>query len=342
MIVQPQSLALITTRRCTAACDHCCFGCSPTAEDAIPVSRLHGLIDEAKRIPSIRRIGFTGGECFLLGRDLVALVAHAHELGFETRAISNGYWAVSSQAARQRIEPLFLAGLDEIMLSTGTFHQRFVPVERIAIAARTTGSYGIRTRISVETCDQSEYDVTELRNSLADLVEEGVLCIVAEPWIPDAGGRGSGDVSHERLLQDEGGSRAGGACPNVLNVITVTPRMRLTACCGFPNEELADLQIGSVAERPLDVVLRESPNSLLQMWLHVDGPAGIAAFVAKKDPTLQLESFASICHACTTIQRNRQALNVIAEHAGEIARDVVGRYIASLPVVTEESVPIFQ
>ncbi|HEY0384031.1 MAG TPA: hypothetical protein VGC72_17700 [Candidatus Elarobacter sp.] len=299
--------------------------------------RLHGLIDEAKRVASIRRIGFTGGECFLLGRDLVSLVAHAHELGFETRAVSNAYWAVNAQAARRRVEPLFLAGLDELLFSTGTFHQRYVPVERVVIAARAAASFGIRTRITVETCDQSDYDDAEIRGSLADLVEKGSLCIVHDPWIPDAGGRGSAELSHERLLEDGGGSRARGACAHVLNVITVTPRMQLTACCGFPNEELADLQIGSVAERPLDVVLRESPNALLQMWLHVDGPVGIAEFVTRKDPEVRLGSFASICHACTAIQRNPQALAVIARHAGEIAHDVVARYVASLPAHTAES-----
>jgi MoaA/NifB/PqqE/SkfB family radical SAM enzyme len=153
VIAAPRALALITTRRCTAACDHCCFGCSPRAQDAIPISRLHELIDEAARVPSIRQIGFTGGECFLLGRDLVALVSRAHGHGFATRAISNGYWATSDAAARARIAPLRAAGLDQLMLSTGSFHQRFVPVERIGLAARAAAESGISTRITLEICD---------------------------------------------------------------------------------------------------------------------------------------------------------------------------------------------
>ncbi|MDB5071617.1 MAG: hypothetical protein JWM87_2728 [Candidatus Eremiobacteraeota bacterium] len=337
MLARPHTLALVTTRRCTAACDHCCFGCSPTAQDAIPIERLHGLIDEAKRVPSIHRIGFTGGECFLLGRDLVALVAHAHELNFETRAITNGYWAHSERAARLRIEPLYLAGLDELMLSTGTFHQRFVPVERVALGARAAASFGIRTRISIEACDQSEFDAAGLRASLADLAGDGSVCIAEEPWIPDAGGRGASALSHDGILTRELAERARGACAQVLNVVTVTPRMQLTACCGFPNEELPELGIGSVAERPLDAVLSESPNMLLQMWLHVAGPAGIADFVASKDREFVFPAFASICHACVAIQRDERAMRFVVQHAGEIVGDIAARFAAAQPQLATAS-----
>ncbi|MBV9408392.1 MAG: radical SAM protein, partial [Candidatus Eremiobacteraeota bacterium] len=136
MFVRPRILSILTTRRCTAACDHCCIGASPRATGAIPVPRIHGLIDEAAKIPTIDRIVFTGGECFLLGEDLDRLIRHAHLTGFETRVVTNGYWAVNERAAAQRASALFAAGLDEMMLSTGTFHQQFVPVERIIAAAR--------------------------------------------------------------------------------------------------------------------------------------------------------------------------------------------------------------
>ncbi|MEA2663408.1 MAG: hypothetical protein QOI11_352, partial [Candidatus Eremiobacteraeota bacterium] len=113
MLAAPRMLSILTTRRCTARCDHCCVGASPRATAAIPVPRIHRLIDEAKRIPSLERIAFTGGECFLLGPDLDALIAHAHRLELVTRTITNGYWAVNERAARTRVGALRDAGLDE-------------------------------------------------------------------------------------------------------------------------------------------------------------------------------------------------------------------------------------
>jgi hypothetical protein len=329
MFIAPQVLAFITTRRCTAACEHCCFGCSPTASDSIPVERMHGLIDEATRIASLRRIVFTGGECFLLGHDLVALVAHANEMNFATRVITNGYWAVNERAAGARIAPLRAAGLSEMMLSTGTFHQRFVPVARVITAARAAAEAGIGTRISVESCDQSTFDAGALHDDLGDLVSAGSLCIVEDPWIPDAAARTASSLSHEALLERGGGARALGRCKQVLNAVTVTPRMQVTACCGFPNEELAELQIGSVASHALDEVLGQSPNRLLAMWLHVAGPAGIAEFVASRAPDFRFPEFASICHACVALQRDAVAMRVIAEHAAEVVQTITARFVAS-------------
>jgi hypothetical protein len=326
MLARPRILSILTTRRCTAACDHCCVGASPKAVEAIPVERIHGLIDEAKRIPSIERVVFTGGECFLLGRDLDALIAHAHELELATRAISNGYWAVNEAAAVARVRGLRGAGLDEMMLSTGTFHQRFVPVERIVHAARAAAAAGIATRISVETCDQSEFDDAALRAELAAEIAARTVFVAHDPWIADAGGRGSAELSHARFAQTDI-RPVNRRCAQVLDVVTVTPDQNVSACCGFPVEQLPQLRIGSIAAQPLDVVLRDAPNRLLAMWLHVAGPAGIAAFVARHVPGYVLPPFASICQACVALQRDPRAMDAIARHASEITRSVTADFV---------------
>lgn len=326
MFARPMVLSLVTTRRCTAACDHCAIGGSPRATGAIPVPRMHGLIDEAVRVPSIRRIVFTGGECFLLGSDLDALVAHAHERGFATRVVTNGYWAVNEGAANRRAALIRSAGLDEMMLSTGTFHQRFVPVERVVHAARAAAFAGIPVLISVEECDQSSFDVTVLDERLAPLIAERMVRIDRAPWITDAGGRGKTELSHERA-RAQGVSNAGERCAQILTVVSVTPNQMLTACCGFPMEELPALHIGSVAERALDDVLRDAPNDLFKMWLHVVGPAGIAEFVARYLPGYRLPAFASICEACVALQRDPAAMAVVGEHGGEVAQSVAARFV---------------
>jgi hypothetical protein len=324
----PRVLSILTTRRCTAACDHCCVGASPTATTAIPPARMHGLIDEAKRIPSIARIVFTGGECFLLGRELDALIAHAHGLEFQTRVVSNAYWAVNERAASERVTKLRTAGLDEIMLSTGTFHQRFVPVERVVHAARAAAAAAMPVRISIELCDQSEFDDAVLSDALRTEIANGFVCLARDPWIHDAGGRGESALTHDRSgASDAAYAAASGRCAQILTIVSVTPDQMLTACCGFPLEELAALHIGSVAERPLDDVLAHATNDLLQMWLHVAGPSGVAEFVARHVPGYRLPAFASICQACVALQRDRVAMSVLAEHGGDVAQTIATEFV---------------
>ena len=74
MLATPHTLSLITTHRCTAACDHCCFSCSPDVQDHIPIPNLYRYIHEAAEIKTIKVIVFTGGECFLLGKELDSLM----------------------------------------------------------------------------------------------------------------------------------------------------------------------------------------------------------------------------------------------------------------------------
>jgi len=325
MLARPRVLSFITTRRCTAACDHCCIGSSPRATEAIPVERMHELIADAKRIPSIERVVFTGGECFLLGRKLDGLIAHAHELELQTRVITNGYWAVNERAARARVASLRNAGLDEMMLSTGDFHQRFVPVERIVHAARAAASAAIPVRIAIEVCDQQAFDETILHQELADEIASKRVFLAHDPWTEDAGGRGTARLSHDGLRAE---GRAGtGRCAQMLDTITVTPDQQLLACCGFPMEQLPGLRIGSLADDALDELLRAAPNDLLKIWLHVAGPDGIAEFVARHVPGYTLPPSVSICQSCVSLQRDRRAMAAIAEHGGEVVNAVAAAFI---------------
>jgi hypothetical protein len=288
---------------------------------------MHSLIDEAKRIPSIQRVVFTGGECFLLGRDLDGLIAHAHELELETRVITNAYWAVNEGTARKRVSTLHTAGLDQMMISTGTFHQRFVPVERVVHAARAAAAASIPSRIAIEVCDQQTFDESVLHQELAIEIAARRVFLGHDPWTPDAGARGESELSHEQLLADGGAAGSIGRCGQMLDTITVTPDQQLLACCGFPMEQLPRLHIGSLADSALDDVLRATPDDLLKMWLHVAGPRGIAEFVARYIPGYSLPPSVSICQSCVALQRDPRAMAVVAEHGAEIAQTIAATFI---------------
>jgi hypothetical protein len=170
----------------------------------------------------------------------------AHRAGLRRPRITNGYWAVYKRTADARVAALRAAGLVELVLSTATCHQRFVPVARIAHAARATVAASIPTRISVETCDQQTFDDAPLRVELRDALASGRVGSAddrAQPVDrrrrrPRRDGADPPVAGRRRLRTPAGG------CAAVTTTLSVTPDQRLVACCGFPLEEL--LELGSV------------------------------------------------------------------------------------------------
>ena len=332
MLIRPQTLSLITTHQCTAACDHCCFACTPKVTKAIPVERLHRLIDEAAAVSSIQVVVFTGGECFLLGKDLDDLIRHAGDRGFSTRCVTNGYWAVNEGGARERVARLKAAGLNEINFSTGSFHAKYVPVERIVAGAKACYEAGITTLIAIETHLDSDFDSAAIKEhpALSEGFASGRLDTYDFNWIPNAEGVGQATLRHrpEHSLFIEENKRP---CESIMNVISVNPDQRLLACCGLHVESIPDLQLGSVAERTISDILDEASDNILKMWIHVAGPEAILEFVKRYLPDYELPTAA--VHPCTTchqLHRDDAVMQTLRAHYAEVEQEIVNAYCSAV------------
>lgn len=330
----PEALSLITTHRCTAACEHCCFGCTPAQDQAIPIPRLHALVEETAGVPTLRLVVFTGGECFLLGRHLDDLIARCRRLGLRTRCVSNGSWAVHPGAARARAADLRAAGLDELNLSTGPFHARHVPWQRVAWAAAAAAEAGLQgVVVNVEAFQGAGMDgaTVAAHPALVEHVAAGRVRVIQAPWIPAGSeweaGPGPCALSHpeQHLRFRDGGS---GPCDSSLRTLTVTPALDLVTCCGLNLEHIPQLHVASVRDRTLAEALAQVPPDLLKIWIHVEGPERILAFVKDKDPgfALPLES-AHICHTCQYLFTSPRALAVLARHQQEVEGRILDRYL---------------
>lgn len=329
MLIQPHTLTFLTTNKCTAACEHCCFGCSPKRTGAIGIERILSLIDEAAAVPSIRVVVFSGGECFLLGDDLDRAVARANAAGYITRCVTNGYWAHSAKATQQRIERLLDAGLKEINFSTGAFHARYVPVDRIIEGAVASAEAGLNTLVNVEICEQSDFDFEGLRNHprISPLFEAGRLRLQRNLWIESDGTVPlSHDPEHQRYRDDRIS-----ACQTVMKVLAVTPELDLVACCGLHLRRIPDLTLGNVAERSIREALDHAPDDLLKIWLHTDGPERILQFVARHQPDCPIpEGSVHPCESCHYIYHTEQVREVLRRHAGQVEDEVMEKYMVSL------------
>lgn len=116
------SLHILLTYQCNYACDHCFVWGSPEQTGVFTLARLEEVFQQALAVPTIRGFYFEGGESFLYYGLLVQAVARAHELGFDTGIVTNGYWATAVEDAKVWLRPLAEAGLNRLDISVDDFH----------------------------------------------------------------------------------------------------------------------------------------------------------------------------------------------------------------------------
>ena len=184
---QPQAFTILATYRCTAMCTNCCFDSNPWLKERLSIDDIIELLDEAAELPALELVGFSGGECFLLGDDLNTAVAHAKSIGLRTRCVTNAYWAKSKEAGRIRLEGLRAAGLDELNISTGDFHQEYVDESAVVNAAELGVEIGFdETLVVVEMQRTRTVSADTLRNNprVKNLLDSLKFKIIESPWMP--------------------------------------------------------------------------------------------------------------------------------------------------------------
>ena len=120
---------IIANYQCPAACGHCLYGCSLTAQP--------GYMDEAtaaRLCKNLRRLGcrglhIGGGEPFLDVDGLVGLIKAIHGSGIRLDYIeTNAAWITGDDVRNRRIlSDIVAASGDCIMVSADPFHIEFIP-----------------------------------------------------------------------------------------------------------------------------------------------------------------------------------------------------------------------
>jgi hypothetical protein len=136
------SLHTLLTYRCNYECDHCFVWGSPRQSGVFTLAQLEELFQQALTLDAITGFYFEGGEAFIYYPLLLEAVNRAHELGFVTGVVTNGYWATNREDALVWLRPLVQAGLDKLEVSNDLLHGETAvpPAEHPAIqAARSLG-----------------------------------------------------------------------------------------------------------------------------------------------------------------------------------------------------------
>ncbi len=333
LVVQPDVVTILGTYKCTATCENCCFGSNPHLTKRLDREDILRFIEQAAKYPRCRLVVFSGGECFLLRDDLVAAVAHATRLGLATRCVTNGFWAKRLEHGHRRLSALVNAGLTELNISTGDYHQRWVAQETVVNAACLSVELGLaNTVIMVELQKERRVTAEELlqepRLQALASDESAHFRVIESPWMPMSL-EGHIDQPSDQVLSRRTLHLRHG-CESVLSTVVLTPDKKFGYCCGLTREQIPELNVPWSPD-DLDHLIEAGSQDFMKIWLYVEGPERILAWAAEKDPRIEWEGrYAHHCHACWALYADPLVRAAIRTHYLERVDDVLARYVTRL------------
>lgn len=115
--------------RCSCACRHCLYRCSPAQPDEWITPELADRVFAAlAREPGFRELHLAGGEPTLRMDLLEALIRQAVARRVPLSYVeTNGGWCKDAETALAGMRRLKAAGLPSILISVSMFHHEFVP-----------------------------------------------------------------------------------------------------------------------------------------------------------------------------------------------------------------------
>ena len=115
--------------RCTAACRHCLYACSPERHDGYITREVAESVCKLLRTGGCRSIHIGGGEPFLDYDGLLMLVEIVTNAGISVDYIeTNAYWAKDRDLVESRLRGLSRVGANTLCISLDPFHAEHVPI----------------------------------------------------------------------------------------------------------------------------------------------------------------------------------------------------------------------
>lgn len=274
---------------------------------------------------------FTGGEATLVPDLLDDGLRLARSFGLQTRLVTNGHWATTREIAVNEVRRLAALGLDELNVSTGDEHARFVPLPSVCRAAAASIAVFGTAVVTVEL--RSERSITK-QTVLDALHAEGLsmdeiagLNIIESPWMPVSPFRVETYENGHAVDRTNLSMRSG--CESILQTYTVEPDGVVTACCGLGANIIPELHIGHVSDPDaLAIAVERSEGDLLKLAIRYMGPEKILAWAASLDQSISWEGmYAHNCQACHRLYRDERVRSVISRHLKDIEANILAAVV---------------
>jgi len=312
VITRPSILTIAPTYKCTASCKECCFRCTPKVETILETEAILQYIKEsAESFPSLKLLVLTGGECFVVSKDIPKMIICAKEHGMISRVVTNGFWAKSYETAIRRLTPLINAGLKEINFSTGDNHQKYVPFHNIINGIKAAYDLGIRSiAVSVESFPNAIFTSESILNHpfLSSLIDDGILFLINASWMKFSTDNDDYWSAKTTFLECFETHKP---CKYIYDNIVINPYSQLLACCGLTVEYNKYLKLGDLNKgKSISSLYYNQFSDLFKFWLHVDGPAIIYDKVADIRK-IKKKTFPHECQYCLELVLDKNNLSVV-------------------------------
>lgn len=300
---------------CNFACSHCSVGSSPKTKFPMPEQVFDRIFEELPTLPTLKVVVFTGGEPTLKKDVLLKGIHRAHELGYVTRLVTNGWWAKDMDRARSFVDDLKGSGLNELSTSWDDFHEPYGNCETVLNCIDAAVQGGLRVVMAAIVGQGASWNSGRIRESLAGRwrissrdVDRRVFIIEDNPT-PSGSAEG---VDIKGLPEQKA---LGFGCRDIVSTISFHPDGSVKACCGHAMFYTPHLTIGNILNEPLQAMVSRGQRNVLYWWIHSAGPLEILRRMGVAE-----ESYSSICHACHDLFQNHSAsvIDFVIENRDEI------------------------
>lgn len=290
------NVEIVVTSRCNIKCRHCIYDCQPVNTEKLCKSIIIDLIKQAAALNSLKSVIFTGGEAFLEYDSLVENIALCEDLGLESSVVTNGFWALDSQITNQKLKKL--KGLRILNVSTDSFHQEFVPVDRIRNIIKSCHKLGVECVVRVSYLNDPASEIGIIKKQLTGL--EGLYTISAMPVVPF--GRAATLIDTLLIYEyDPNGIPCCGAdCP----VIDSNGDVKFCPGGLFSHPDNILLKVGNIFVETLETIKKSANLNPIVQMLRLRGPSGLAHLIRNQAikegiPFLsQMEEVRDLCSLC--------------------------------------------
>jgi len=316
--IKPLGVTLLTTTRCTAACDNCCFGCNPKQGRSMTYEEMKDYVDRSLEAypDTISRLDLTGGECMLLGKDIDKIFAYAKSKGLKCSMVSNAFWATDYEKAYRTLKRLKRNGLTYVSFSTGEDHDKYVPWRNVRNAAIASALLGIDTELRIENNLWRSEIVNELNSDteISDMVRQGKLKMSHSPWM-----RYNNKGKKPRSFKMELRNIDKRSCMSLFRDVIINPYGEVYACCGIGVCHIPQMRLGNIHQESIKAIYERAFDDFLKIWLYIDGPQAVLEFVKKKTNQKFQWHTTHHCDICRTIFTDKSILPLIRDNFFEAA-----------------------
>lgn len=287
---------------------------------------INSIDNAINSFPDIKLIVLTGGECFLLGEETLGnTIKHISKLGLKSRIVTNAFWANSFREAYKTLLNLREFGLNEINVSTGDEHLKWVSLDNIINVIVAAVHNKIPISINIESSASKSFRSSDLINDcrIRKYIDSGLIYIVNGHWV--SASQTEGDTSKNVTEHISCGSTL--RCTSIFNSPSILPNGSVIACCGLTSQDHQSLILGNVFSSDLSSMFDTSIYDFIKLWIYTDGPFSLLKYCNEVNPQLPpVNKGYHICEYCKFLYTNEDYFNTLKKHYRSKIPSLIGKY----------------